>query len=175
MDNEININGKVVKLKENLITTGRGIPTLRGDILNWLNRIGITKEYISIEYSGSLQGSCAEVSWEVNGKPHYYKCQSQRRPVDNLAAIEQLVHQEVLFIQRGIKTFGQVMNQFALPGPDEVKDSFDPRKVLGIPDNVVDPDYIKFKYREAAKENHPDRGGDSEEFKKIQKAWEMLK
>ena len=95
--------------------------------------------------------------------------------MDNLAAIEQLVHQEVLFIQRGIKTFGQVMNQFALPGPDEVKDSFDPRKVLGIPDNVVDPDYIKFKYREAAKENHPDRGGDSEEFKKIQKAWEMLK
>jgi hypothetical protein len=62
MDREININGKVVKIKENLIATSRGIPTLRGDILNWLSRIGIEKEYVSIEYSGSLHGSCAEVT-----------------------------------------------------------------------------------------------------------------
>jgi DnaJ-domain-containing protein 1 len=111
----------------------------------------------------------------VNGKPHYYKCQSQRRPVDNLAAVEQLVHQEVLFIQRGIKTFGQVMNQFALPAPGDIKDSFDPREILGVGAWDGDKDYLKFRYRELIKKHHPDKGGDPEKFKEIQKAWEMLK
>lgn len=175
MENKINVNGEVIEIKQNLIKTSRGIPILRNDILTWLKRIGISGEYVSINYGASMRDSWAEVSWEVNGKPYFYRCQSQNRPVDNLAAVEQLVHQEVLFIQRGIKTLGQMLNQFALPAPEDIKDSFDPRKVLGIPKNVTDKEYIKYKFREAAKKHHPDKGGDPEKFKDIQKAWEMLK
>lgn len=172
---EVELNGRTIKIEQNLIATTRGIPALRTAILNWLGRIGITQEYITVEYRGTLNGSWAEVSWEVNGKNHFYKCQSQKRPADNLAAVEQLVHQEVLFIERGIKTFAQVMNQFALPAPEDIEISFNPRQILGVPENIDDLDYIKFKYREAAKKYHPDKGGDPEEFKKIKKAYEMLK
>jgi hypothetical protein len=49
----------------------------------------------------------------------------------------------------------------------------DPYSVLGVsreaPDNVIDA-----AYRARAKENHPDNGGDPEEFKRIKEAYENI-
>lgn len=46
-------------------------------------------------------------------------------------------------------------------------------KVLGINKNAS-PDQIKQAYRKLAKEHHPDKGGEKEQFLKIQEAYEAL-
>lgn len=46
-------------------------------------------------------------------------------------------------------------------------------EILGI-DKTADAYEIKTAYRSAAQKNHPDKGGDAEEFKKIQHAYEVL-
>lgn len=45
--------------------------------------------------------------------------------------------------------------------------------ILGISRNA-DPSEIKKAYRKLASRHHPDKGGDAEEFKKIQKAYDTL-
>jgi len=49
----------------------------------------------------------------------------------------------------------------------------DPYAVLGIPREAQDAD-VKKAYRKLAREHHPDKGGDTEKFKKVQEAYEVL-
>jgi molecular chaperone DnaJ len=49
----------------------------------------------------------------------------------------------------------------------------DPYKVLGVDKSASQAD-IKKAFRSAAKTHHPDKGGDAEEFKKINEAYEVL-
>ena len=50
----------------------------------------------------------------------------------------------------------------------------DPFKVLGLKRSASDED-IKTKYRELILIHHPDKGGDHEEFIRIQEAYDFLK
>lgn len=172
---EVEVNGLKLKIKRNLIDSTSSIPSLRDYIYKWLGRIGITKDYISIEHGPYPRDCWAEVKWQVNGDDYSYKCSSQKDNKNCLAAIEQLVHQEVIFIERGIKTFGQVMSQFRIGY--EGKDKFiDPWQVLGVDKKIKDIDYITYKYKTKAKELHPDTGsGDAEKFKELQEAYTVIK
>ena len=49
----------------------------------------------------------------------------------------------------------------------------DPYATLGVSRNSTE-DVIKKAYRKLAKEHHPDKGGDPEKFKKINKAYEQI-
>ena len=73
------------------------------------------------------------------------------------------------------------------PPPSSVKDKPEPEveqifeieptpkeyKILGLDDNVTNKE-IKERYRYLIKQYHPDNGGDSKEFIKIQKAYEKI-
>ena len=52
--------------------------------------------------------------------------------------------------------------------------SHDPFKVLGLKRSASDED-IKTKYRELILIHHPDKGGDHDEFLKVQQAYDFLK
>ena len=59
------------------------------------------------------------------------------------------------------------------PVPQEEEEEEDPFKVLGLKRSASDED-IKTKYRELII-HHPDKGGDHEEFIRIQEAYDFLK
>jgi molecular chaperone DnaJ len=50
----------------------------------------------------------------------------------------------------------------------------DPYRVLGVPRGVSD-EALHDAYRRLVKQHHPDRGGDPEQFKNIQQAYEELR
>jgi|WetSurMetagenome_2_1015567.scaffolds.fasta_scaffold152500_3 hypothetical protein len=61
----------------------------------------------------------------------------------------------------------------ALPAPDQVV-SKTPKQILGVVEDMKDLDYITFKYKQKAKELHPDAGGDIKEFQALTKAYEQI-
>lgn len=171
----IEVNGKRVEIKINKTNAGKNINAYKRDIMRWLDRIGITEEYISIEHSHyGYEDPFAEIRWVVNNKEYYYKCSTQETATGCVAAIEQLVHYEVIFIERGIKTFGQVMNQFRIGYDPDSPRQKTPREILGIPEHINDREYIKFKYKQKAKELHPDKGGDADKFKGLKQAYDAI-
>jgi len=48
-----------------------------------------------------------------------------------------------------------------------------PYEILGVPSDATQAD-IKAAYRREAQKAHPDRGGSTERFQKVAKAWEVL-
>ena len=116
----------------------------------------------------------AKVTWMINGKEHSYKCNTQPRAVDNVAAISQIIEPDSKAIRRGLKTFGQVMNQFRLDYDPNAPRTKTPREILGIPEHINDPDYIKYKYKQKAKKVHPDQGGDAKQFRELKEAYDNI-
>ena len=57
---------------------------------------------------------------------------------------------------------------------DPISASLDPYAVLGVTPDATAED-IRAAYRQRARETHPDHGGDPDEFRAVQIAWELLR
>lgn len=177
MSNKFEVNGRTIEIQVNENNSIKNIHTLRKEIIKWLSRIGITEDYVNIEYNKyGYEEPFASISWVVNGKEYYYECKTQKTATKCLASIEQLVHYEVIFIERGIKSFAQVMNQFKLGYDPSGPTMKTPREILNIPAGVNDFEFVKFKYKELAKKYHPDNKetGSENKFKELQEAYKSL-
>ena len=177
MAEQFEVNGEVVFINPTASRFSKSAFTISQEILHNLSKIGIKPNYVtlSIPRNPLKPKEPAEVGWVVNGEDHYFKCSTQDNYRDNLGVIGNVIHQEVYAIKNGMKSFGQVMNQFRL-GYDETGEKIvSPREVLGIPLDIKDIDYITYKYKRKAKELHPDSGGDAEKFKELSEAYKKLK
>lgn len=177
-EEKFTVNGKVVYIRPSNSTFKKSAFQIKEEILRDLKKIGITDEYIdlSLPRNPLKCGEPAQISWVVNGKDFYFQCSKQERYVDNLGVISRVIEQESYAIRNGLKSFGQVMNQFRL-GYDETGEKIkSPHDILGIPHSMKDIDYITFKYKQRAKELHPDNEkGDAEKFKELKEAYDQLK
>jgi len=107
-------------------------------------------------------------------------------PCDKWKTIDQNIRAIALTIEalRGIDRWGAkemvdaAFSGFkALPGPDDINTVpiKTAREIIGVSSDCVDLEYIKFKYRNKAKELHPDSPtGDKNEFQKLNAAFEEL-
>jgi len=180
-ENKIEVNGKVIRFRVSPYPARLTEAVYSRKIRDSFKKIGIESPYLDIKTGGgkgtwSTDG-WAEVIWQVNEQEHSYKCDKLGNAMNNLAAIAQMIEAECKAIRRGLKTFGQVMNQFRIGfDADTGKRILSPRQVLGIPDKINDIDFITYKYKKLARESHPDtEGGDAEKFKEIQEAYINLK
>lgn len=178
---QISVNGKMVIIKPTVSRFMKTASILSQGIFRDLEKIGIEKSYVDLPIprnSLSREEPTAQISWRANKEEFYYSCNTQERFVDNLGVIARVIHQETYAIRNGLKSFGMVMNQFRL-GFDEKNQKekvISPREILGIPDYINDIDYITFKYKDKAKELHPDmQTGDATKFKALNEAYEQLK
>ena len=51
MNQIVEVNGKRVEIKVNETTAGGSLGSYRNNILRWLSRIGIEKDYVSVDHS----------------------------------------------------------------------------------------------------------------------------
>jgi len=179
VEDTIEVNGKVVRFRVSPYPARLSDGAYTRVIKEAFAKIGIESPYLDIKCGGgrgtwSTDG-WAEVIWQVNGVEHNYRCDKLGNAMNNLAAIAQMIHAECKAIRRGLKTFGQVMNQFRLGYDAETgRKILSPRQILGIPDGINDLEFVKWKYKKLAAEHHPDSGGNDEKFKEINEAYQQL-
>ena len=179
MDKQINVNGKIIYIKPTISSFKKTMGRIRDEIIKNLSKIGITSEFIDLDLPRNpfKRDEPAQIGWRANGQDYYYSCSSQERYVDNLGVVGNVIHQEVYAIRNGLKSFGQVMNQFRIGYNGKNIDTIkSPREILGIGHAIKDKDYITFIYKRKAKEFHPDNkeNGDENKFKDIHKAYKDL-
>lgn len=109
-----------IGVKFNQIRTKRGSETLKKDIRNWLARLGVDNKDIQIETD--VRSGHAVVNYKLLGQHYSVKSIRQPTATDNLAAIELLVHNRVIGIERGVESHDQAFAGYAaLPAPEDIK------------------------------------------------------
>lgn len=172
------VNGRTVHYRVSPYHAKNSFSYYKRKLLDAFAKIGIEPPYLDVVFGGGMgytsTDGWAEVTWIINDKDHKYRCDSQPRAVDNLAAIAQIIEADCKAIRRGLKTFGQVMNQFRIGYESDAPRTKTPREIIGIPEHINDLEYVKFKYKQQAKTLHPDQGGDADKFKELKAAYETL-
>jgi hypothetical protein len=174
---QVLVNGNMVKIKPTPSTFKQSAYKMSTQIYKDLARIGITKEYIDLPICKNelRRDEPARISWRVNGKDFYFESREQQRFVDNLGVIMKVIEQESYAIRNGLKDFFQVMNQFALDYNENVPKVRTFREIVGVQSDCKDLDYIHFKYKQKAKELHPDSAnGDTAKFQELNNALQEL-
>lgn len=175
---KIQVNGNTILIRPTKSTFHRTADNMKKEIFRNFSKIGITPEFIQMNLPRNQLkiGEPAQINWTVNGHDYFYECRTQERYIDNLGVISKLVAQESYSIRNGLKKFGQVMNQFSLGFDGKDAEVFNPWEIIGITPGTNDIDYLTYKYKQKAKEVHPDTSDkDKDLFQNLQQAYQILK
>lgn len=137
-----------------------------------INRLGAEDAILSTNLPLNLNGSPKSnapapsdpgvaLYFKIHGKPHCLPCDTFNRVADNVVAISKHIEATRAIERYGVATIAEMFTGFAaLPAPGAARSW---REVLG----GIDPDFtpaaavIERRYRELAKERHPDQPGGS--------------
>jgi len=147
----------------------------KSNIIASLKKIGLTQDDADIPIETfvikRVQASC---SWYFDGH-HLYISYNGGKFIENLYAISKVIEIEVNALLNEEKTKEEFVAVFA-EEKDIVKQRKEARELLGVKEDCKDLKEINSKYKELAKLHHPDTdSGDTETFKKINKAHKLLK
>lgn len=159
------INGQgqtITSTSAKALTVSDAIKRLSGE----LSRLGATNEVLSTNVETRLDGlprsnqpepadPGAAVYFKLKGKPRCLACDRWNRVADNIAAIAQHIDALRRIDRYGVGTMEQAFAGYAALPPS----GGDWRSVFSLPGHAT-MDQVETKYRDLAKEHHPDRGGD---------------
>ena len=107
------------------------------------------------------------VYFQLERQPIAMPCDTYDRVADNIAAIAAHIEATRKIDRYGVASVTEMFAGFmALPAPGQRRPWW---AVLGF-DRVPGRDAAEERYRELAKQHHPDRGGDAEAFKQLVEA-----
>ena len=111
----------------------------------------------------------------MNGGFDWMNMFGNMRDVNPDKMIDELLHQaEVNMLNQVKARLEQEINKRSNRSGPKYDKSMDPFEILNIDMNCTEEDF-KAAYRKKVFETHPDRGGDPEQFKKVQAAYEAIK
>jgi len=114
------------------------------------------------------------VRWSDDGNQYAIACDHYTDWRDNARTIGLYIHEKRKMADRPVTTGQDEFATARLPSGDEaIAADPAPHDVLGVPEDAS-PEQIKEAYRKRAKETHADTGGDTEQFKRVQRAKEKL-
>lgn len=163
----------------------RSMEEARRELANELSRLGGRKEILStnvklridgLPYSNQAQPDDVGVAvyFELKGKPVSLACDKWNRVEDNIWAIVKHIESIRGQDRWGVGSVEQAFRGYmALPAPGQ-SSGMQWWSVLGVPINAS-AEQVKDAYRILAAKHHPDKeGGNTENFLRVQQAWEMF-
>jgi hypothetical protein len=148
----------------------------KNKLISALEKLGTVRDDIELEIGGNCgRKAKATVTWYYDGHRMQYENASQKRFVDNLCVVSQVIEKEVSLVLSEKKPLEEFIEEFA-----EDEDVHDERKeareFFGLEEDHKDINEVNRKYKEMAKTLHPDTPtGDVEKFKKLNHAHKILK
>lgn len=148
----------------------------KNNIINDLRKIGVIEDDIMVKLEPiAIKRVAASASWYVEGFRLHYSYKAGKNYVENLYVVSKLIEFEVKAILEDKKTIDQFITDFT-----EEKEVEEERKaareLIGVDEDSLDLDLINKKYKNLAKDLHPDMStGNTEKFKALNRAHKILK
>lgn len=108
---QLEINGKQIKIKTHKFEGKKSIEFYTNQIYKALSKIGVVKQYITIN-SNSTPFPFALVEWIINNQKFKFRSENQEDETKNMGAIAQAIQDDIRQITRGIKDINLVMRQY---------------------------------------------------------------
>ena len=144
-------------------------------IIQALGKLGISEDRIDVPLEVfALKKAPASATWFMEGYRLYYSYNGSTKFVENLYVVSKVIELEVTALLNEEKTAEDFIRDFSEDKDIEAKRK-EAREILGVEAGTLDMDLINKKYKQLAKEHHPDMGGNSEKFKAINHAHKTLK
>lgn len=139
-----------------------------------LQKIGVESEVdIPLEQVATTKAQ-ASATWYLSGHRLHYSHSLQHRFIDNLYVLYKVLELEANLVLSEKKTLDEFVTEFREDEDVEAKRK-DARELLGLDHDIKDMGIINTKYKQMAKDCHPDMpNGDTEKFKKLNNAHKIL-
>ncbi|VVB59882.1 Chaperone protein DnaJ [uncultured archaeon] len=148
----------------------------KNNIITVLKRIGVNEYDIDVDIENmAIKKAKASATWYQAGHRMHYSHNLQNKFVDNLNVVFKVIQIEVNQVLSEKKTLEEFIAEFKEDSDVEEKRK-EAREFLGIGPDVTDIELINKKYKDMARELHPDMpNGDTEKFKQLNNAHKILK
>jgi len=172
----LKIKGHSVNFMPTKASHNRYALQYKNKLISSLEKLGTKRDDVEIEIEGFCgREAKASVTWYFNGHRMYYDVASKRSYVDNLFIIFKIIENEVDLVLSEKKPIEEFLAEF-----EEEEDVHDERKeareFFELDKDHKDMETINKKYKELAKDLHPDMPtGDVEKFKKLNYHHKILK
>lgn len=145
-------------------------------IIDTLRKIGLTEDDVDIPLEAvAMKKAPASATWYFEGYHLHYSCSSSGKFVDNLYVVFKVIEFEVDALLKEERTVNDFIAEFS-EDKDVKKQREEAREALGVDKDTIDLDIIDKKYKELAKQHHPDMPtGDAGKFKAINRAHKILR
>ena len=154
----------------------RRVQQFRERIIANLSKIDLLEGYVDVsEEIYGLKKAQASALWFIDGHRLYYSYNLCNTFVENLYVVSKVIELEVNKLLNKQKTMEEFIGEFT-ENKDVEEKRKEARKILGVNEDSKDMDEIDRKYKDLAKEYHPDMpNGSTEQFKIINNAHKTLK
>ncbi len=147
---------------------------LKNAIVSHLRKLGIHEDAVSVkEEPLVIRRTAASVSWYMDGRYLYYDYKTKSF-MENLYIVSKIIENEVEAVLTGEKDREEFVAAFS-ESDDVEAQRREARATLGVNEDSSDMDLINKRYKDLAKEHHPDIGGDVEMFQRINAAHKTLR
>lgn len=145
-------------------------------LIDTLGKLGVKRDDIECELEGSgVRKAPAFVTWYAEGHRMHYGHSLQTKFVDNLQVVMKVIEREVDLVLAEEKTLQEFIDEFR-EEEDVHEKRKEAREFLGLEHDVKDMEVINKRYKEMARDLHPDMpSGSTEKFKKLNHAHKTLK
>lgn len=147
----------------------------RNNIIETLKKVSVIEDDIDVPLQkvARAKGNAA-ASWYFDNRYMYLSYKLSNKFVENLYVVSKVIEIEVNSLIKGEITVEEFIQHFYEDRDVEEKCK-EAREILGVDKDCLDLELINKNYKELAKKHHPDTGGDTEMFKKINNAHKMLR
>ena len=145
----------------------------RNSIIATLKKVGVSEDDVEIDLIRvAIQRRPAAVSWYYDDI-HLYLSYNMLNFIGNIHVISKVLDKYVEAMLNGEKSAEDFIRDFS-EDRDVEKKREEARELLGVGDTKERAEMDR-KYKQLAKDNHPDKGGDTKKFQEINRAHKLLK